>query len=98
MKSNIQKGCYDIHCSLDKDSLVVIDNKGCIINKSKLKNYKIVPTLQIKGIKFNSKNFMLDIVLKSIIALEEYNENNLDKNKENEQKTDQNTDQQPDQN
>lgn len=73
-KSNIQKGCYDIHCSLDKNNLIIVDNKGRIVNKSQLKNYKIVPTLHIKGIQFNSKNFMLDILLKSVIVLDAYNE------------------------
>jgi len=95
LKSNIQKGCYDINCSLDINNLIIIDNKGRIVNKTKLKNYKIVPTLHIKGIKFNSKNFMLDIVLKSIIALEEYNENTiLDKNeKETKEETKEDTQQ-----
>jgi len=80
LKSNIQKGCYDINCSLDQNNLVIIDSKGCIVHKSQLKNYKIVPTLHIKGIHFNSKNFMLDILLKSVIVLEQYDSTETKKN------------------
>ena len=79
LKSNIQKGCYDINCSLDKNNLIIIDNKGRIVNKSRIQNYKIVPTLHIKGITFNSKNFMLDILLKSVIVLDEYKSNDESK-------------------
>ena len=79
LKSNIQKGCYDINCSLDKNNLIIIDNKGRIVNKSRIKNYKIVPTIHIKGITFNSKNFMLDILLKSVIVLDEYKSNDESK-------------------
>lgn len=84
LKSNIQKGCYDILCTIEPKKLILVDKLGRNI-KSDLKNYKIVPTIHIKGIKFNSKHFMLDLVLTSVIILEEYHgeESEIENTEEN---------------
>ena len=71
LKSNIQNSCYDIQCSIEKNNVIMVDKEGRIVNKNNLKNYKIVPTIHIKGIQFNSKHFGLDLSLKSVIVLEE---------------------------
>ena len=78
LKSNIKQGCYDIQCCIEKNNMIIVDKDGRITNKNNLKNYKIIPTIHVKGIRFNSKNFSLDLSLKSVIVLEEISKKTFD--------------------
>jgi len=57
LKSNIKMGCHDVVCSLE-ESTEVNNING---------NNNIIPTILINGIKFNSKHFQLDLILKSVM-------------------------------
>ncbi len=59
LKSNIKQGCYDIQCCIEKNNMIIVDKDGRITNKNNLKNYKIIPTIHVKGIRFNSKILVL---------------------------------------
>lgn len=74
LKTNILNGCYDVVCKVEPTTLIA-DKSGKKITHP-LNQYKIIPTIHIKGILFNSKHFKLDLVLTSVVVLEEIDSEN----------------------
>ena len=84
LKSNIKDSCFDVQCLIDENRLHVVDSNdnGCSIDT--IENSKIIPSLHIKGIKFNNKYFMFDIELTNLYVI--LNDNEIQKNVEHENK------------
>lgn len=78
LKSNIEKGTYDIKAYLDKNTFYIKDHLNNIVNIENLLDKEIIPNLYIKGVLFNSKTFMLDVEVKDIFIIntESIKENN----------------------
>lgn len=74
LKTNIQNTCYDMVCSVDPITIIA-DEAGEKITHT-LNQYKILPTIHIKGITFNSKHFKFDLRLTSVVVLEEIESDN----------------------
>ena len=70
LKSNIEKGTYDIKSFLDMNTFFVKDNKNNTMSIESLLNREILPNFHIKGILFNSKTFTLDIEVKSVLLVD----------------------------
>ena len=75
IKSNIKLNCYDVKCNIEENECVILDNNGKCIEKNDLFKSKIIPTIHIKGIQFNSKNFEFDMNVKYITSYGKYEEN-----------------------
>jgi hypothetical protein len=63
LKSNIRDNCFDIQCIIDTNRLNVTDSNENIRSLDNITESKVIPTFHIKGIKFNSKHFILEIEL-----------------------------------
>jgi hypothetical protein len=69
LKTNIKDNCFDIMCNIDENRLMVTDTKDNIHTFSELSENEVIPTFHIKGIKFNSKHFALEIELNHLYIL-----------------------------
>jgi hypothetical protein len=69
LKSNIKDSCFDIQCLIDDNRLHVVDSNDNVTNIDIVENSKIIPSLHIKGIKFNNKHFMFDIELTNLYII-----------------------------
>lgn len=69
LKTNIKDNCFDIMCSIDENRMMVTDTKDNIHTFSELTENEVIPTFHIKGIKFNSKHFALEIELNHLYIL-----------------------------
>lgn len=69
LKSNIRNNCFDVMCSIDENRLHVVDSNDKIMSLTSLEDSNVVPTFHIKGIKFNTKHFMLEIELNNLYVL-----------------------------
>ena len=69
LKSNIKDSCFDIQCLIDDNRLHVVDSNDNVTNIDIIENSKIIPSLHIKGIKFNNKHFMFDIELTNLYII-----------------------------
>jgi len=68
LKTNIEKGTYELKTIVNMNNFYVKDKNDNEVNIENIKGY-IIPNIQIKGVSFNSKNFNLDVVLNNIIVL-----------------------------
>jgi hypothetical protein len=69
LKSNIKHNCFDVICETDANRLIVLDTRDNGLLLDELDDANVVPTFHVKGIKFNSKNFMFDIELNHLYVL-----------------------------
>ncbi len=69
LKTNIKDNCFDVMCSIDENRIMVTDTKDNIHTFSEVTENEVIPTFHIKGIKFNSKHFALDIELNNLYIL-----------------------------
>ena len=69
LKSNIKDNCFDIQCITDDNRLHIIDSNENVRNLDDVIESKIIPTFHIKGVKFNSKHFILEIELNSLYII-----------------------------
>jgi hypothetical protein len=69
LKSNIKDNCFDIQCSTDENRLHIVDTKDDVNSLDSLKDFNIIPTFHIKGVKFNNKHFSLDIEVNNILVI-----------------------------
>jgi hypothetical protein len=69
LKTNIKDNCFDIMCSLDENRMMITDTNDNMCNLDQLKEHDVIPTFHIKGIKFNSKHFSMDIELHHLYVL-----------------------------
>jgi hypothetical protein len=69
LKTNIKDNCFDIMCSIDENRMMVTDTNDNIHAFSELVENEVIPTFHIKGIKFNSKHFALEIELNHLYIL-----------------------------
>ena len=69
LKTNIKDNCFDIMCSIDDNRMMVTDTNDNIHTFSELIENEVIPTFHIKGIKFNSKHFALEIELNHLYIL-----------------------------
>jgi hypothetical protein len=69
LKTNIKDNCFDIMCTIDENRLMVTDTKDNIHTFAELSENEVIPTFHIKGIKFNSKHFALEIELNHLYIL-----------------------------
>jgi len=74
LKSNIKGSCFDVQCLIDDNRLHVIDSNDNVCSIDNIENSKIIPSLHIKGIKFNNKYFMFDIELTNLYVILDDNE------------------------
>jgi hypothetical protein len=56
-------------CAIDDNRIGVTDTKDNIHTFSELTEHEVIPTFHIKGIKFNSKHFSLEIELNHLYLL-----------------------------
>jgi len=69
LKSNIRDNCFDIQCITDENRLHIVDTKDNVCSLEKMTDCNIIPTFHIKGVKFNSSYFTLDIELNNILVI-----------------------------
>jgi hypothetical protein len=69
LKTNIKDNCFDIMCGLDENRMMITDTNDNMCTLDKLGSQDVIPTFHIKGIKFNSKHFSLDIELHHLYVL-----------------------------
>jgi hypothetical protein len=69
LKSNIRNNCFDIACAVDENRIVIVDTNDNIHQLQELSECNIIPSFHIKGIKFNSKNFMFEIELNNLCII-----------------------------
>ena len=69
LKTNIKDNCFDIMCTIDENRIMVTDTKDNIHTFSEISEHEVIPTFHIKGIKFNSKHFALEIELNHLYIL-----------------------------
>jgi hypothetical protein len=69
LKTNIKDNCFDIMCTIDDNRMMVTDTKDNIHIFHELSEHEVIPTFHIKGIKFNSKHFSLEIELNHLYLL-----------------------------
>jgi hypothetical protein len=74
LKSNIRNNCFDVACAIDENRLHVVDTNDKIMNLNSLEDSNVIPTFHIKGIKFNTKHFMLEIELNNLCVLTDSSE------------------------
>ena len=78
IKTNIKLNCYDVKCNVNNNDCVIVNNNGKCVQKDDLLNTKIIPTIHIKGIQFNSKHFEFDMDVKYIVVYGNYEESKED--------------------
>lgn len=69
LKSNIKNNCFDIACAIDEDRLIIVDTNDRMIQLPQLDDSSVIPSLHIKGIKFNNKHFIFEIELVNLCVL-----------------------------
>ena len=69
LKSNIRDNCFDIMCGIDDNRIMVTDTNDNFHNIKLLKDHEVIPTFHIKGIKFNSKHFSLEIEINHLYLI-----------------------------
>ena len=69
LKTNIKDNCFDIMCSIDENRIMITDTNDNMTPLDKLLEHDVIPTFHIKGIKFNSKHFSLEIELNHLYVL-----------------------------
>jgi hypothetical protein len=69
LKTNIKDNCFDVMCTIDENRIMVTDTKDNIHAFHELGEHEVIPTFHIKGIKFNSKHFALEIELNHLCLL-----------------------------
>ena len=69
LKSNIRDNCFDVMCGIDENRIMVTDTKDNVHSIASLKEHEVIPTFHIKGIKFNSKHFSLDIEINHLCLI-----------------------------
>jgi hypothetical protein len=69
LKTNIKDNCFDIMCSIDENRMMITDTNDNMNTLDKLQEHDVIPTFHIKGIKFNSKHFSLEIELNHLYIL-----------------------------
>lgn len=69
LKSNIKDNCFDIQCITDENRLHIVDTKDNVCSLDSLKDCNIIPTFHIKGVKFNSNYFSLDIEVNNMLVI-----------------------------
>lgn len=69
LKTNIKDNCFDVMCSIDENRIMVTDTKDNIHTLGEIMEHEVIPTFHVKGIKFNSKHFSLDIELNHLYLL-----------------------------
>jgi hypothetical protein len=81
LKSNIKDNCFDIQCITDSNRLHIVDTNDNVNSLESLKDCNIIPTFHIKGVKFNTTYFSLDIEVNNmLVILEDLDESNDDIN------------------
>jgi hypothetical protein len=89
LKSNIKDNCFDIQCITDSNRLHIVDTDDNVNSLESLKDCNIIPTFHIKGVKFNTTYFSLDIEVNNMLVILEDSDNTTDTeipNRQNEQK------------
>ena len=74
LKSNIKDKCFDIQCITNENRLHIVDTKDNVHSLESLSECNIIPTFHIKGIKFNSTYFTLEIELTNLLVVLEDDE------------------------
>jgi hypothetical protein len=69
LKSNIKDDCFDIQCITDSNRLHIVDTKDNVNSLESLKDCNIIPTFHIKGVKFNTTYFSLDIEVNNMLVI-----------------------------
>lgn len=69
LKTNIKDNCFDILCSIDENRIMVTDTNDNVHSLTSLKEHEVIPTFHIKGIKFNSKHFSLEIEINHLCII-----------------------------
>jgi len=69
LKTNIKDNCFDIMCSIDENRMMITDSNDNMTILGKLHEHDVIPTFHIKGIKFNSKHFSLEIELNHLYVI-----------------------------
>jgi hypothetical protein len=78
LKSNIKDNCFDIQCITDSNRLHIVDTKDNVNSLESLKDCNIIPTFHIKGVKFNTAYFSLDIEVNNMLIILEDLDNESD--------------------
>ncbi len=73
LKANIKDNCFDIMCSIDEHRIMITDTNDNMIRIQDMNEQDVIPTFHIKGIKFNSKTFSLEIELNHLCIITETN-------------------------
>ncbi len=69
LKTNIKDNCFDIMCSIDENRIMITDTNDNMNTLEGLTENEVIPTFHIKGIKFNSKHFSIEIELNHLYVL-----------------------------
>ena len=69
LKSNIRDNCFDVLCGVDDNRIMVTDTNDNVHSIKTLKEHDVIPTFHIKGIKFNSKHFSLEIEMNHLCLI-----------------------------
>ena len=69
LKSNIKDNCFDIQCITDSNRLHIVDTQDNVNSLESLKDCNIIPTFHIKGVKFNTTYFSLDIEVNNMLVV-----------------------------
>ena len=69
LKSNIKDNCFDIQCITDSNRLHIVDTQDNVNSLESLKDCNIIPTFHIKGVKFNTTYFSLDIEVNNMLVI-----------------------------
>ena len=69
LKSNIKDNCFDIQCITDSNRLHIVDTDDNVNSLESLKDCNIIPTFHIKGVKFNTTYFSLDIEVNNMLVI-----------------------------
>ena len=69
LKSNIRDNCFDIMCGIDDNRIMITDTNDNVHSIHSLKEHEVIPTFHIKGIKFNSKHFSLDLEINHLCLI-----------------------------
>jgi len=69
LKTNIKDNCFDIMCSIDENRIIITDTNDNMNTLEELTENEVIPTFHIKGIKFNSKHFSIEIELNHLYVL-----------------------------
>lgn len=74
LKTNIKDNCFDIQCITNENRLHIVDTKDNVHSLDSLSECNVIPTFHIKGIKFNSTYFTLEIELNNLLVVLEEDE------------------------